>query len=510
MFWIGIMTACTPVAEKPPNIVYILADDLGYGDLSCLNPESKIQTPNLDRLAEQGIVFTDAHSGSAVCTPTRYGVLTGRYSWRSALKQSVLWPWDKPLIEEDRLTVGNFLKQHGYTTACIGKWHLGWEWQTADGSAMSDSIVMGEWQNRDLRIAFGDKIDFTKAILNGPTTRGFDYYFGDDVPNFPPYCFIENSKTTGIPTTSKPQDMFGFPGPMLEGWDLAAVMPAITNKAVAYIRAKPGEGLFKRAEEKPFFLYFALTAPHTPIAPADQFKGSSRAGAYGDFVQEVDWTVGQVLDALEATGQAENTLLIFTSDNGSPARDGTNMAGPTGSVHRYGHHPSYQFRGMKADIWEGGHHVPFLAAWPGKIQQGTRSDEVICHTDLLATCAAILNAEVPPGAGEDSYNILPALLGQEYEQPIREATVHHSGAGTFAIRQEQWKLILGGGSGGWTPPRNDAAAAEEGLPMVQLYDLSVDIGEQDNVWTQYPEVVDRLTALLKKYQQEGRSVESRR
>jgi len=501
---VWILSGCNRPAEQPPNIIYILADDMGFGDVSCLNPDSRISTPNLDQLAQEGITFTDAHSGSAVCTPTRYGILTGRYCWRSELKSSVLWAWDGPLIEPDRLTVGSFLKQQGYTTACIGKWHLGWEWPTLDGSGMNDEIAKGIY-DAAIRSPLAEKVNFSSEIRNGPITRGFDYYFGDDVPNFPPYCFIENNRTLGIPSVNKPDHMFGSPGPMIEGWNLEEVMPALTRKAVEYIKAGTGEGLFKRDRNKPFFLYFPLTAPHTPIAPTADFQGTSDAGAYGDFVQEVDWTVGQIMKALEEEGLAENTLLIFTSDNGSPGRDGTNMNGPANSVRKYGHNPSHVFRGIKADIWEGGHHVPFFARWPDEIKQGSESTEIISHTDLLATTAAILDKPLPVGAAGDSYNILPALLGEQMEGSIREATIHHSIQGSFSIRQGKWKLIQCAGSGGWSEPSNSDAEEME-LPEVQLYDLSKDIGEEKNLYDQYPEVVEHLSKLLQKYRDEGRSV----
>jgi arylsulfatase A-like enzyme len=475
--------------ENRPNIVFILADDMGYGDVACQNPESKIPTPNLDRLATQGIRFTDAHSPSAVCSPTRYGILTGRYAWRTQLQKSVLWPWDSPLIEEDRLTVGDLLQEAGYDTACIGKWHLGWEWLTTDGSRYNDINPLGH-ANKDASLAFSKKVDFSKPIGGGPITRGFEYYFGDDVPNFTPYCFIENDRLLGNPTAHYDGSPFGWAGPMVEGWKFEAVMPALTERAVEYIKAKPGQSPFSRNEDKPFFLYFPLTAPHTPIAPADEFIGKSQAGRYGDFVFEVDWTVGQVMKALEETGQAENTLLIFTSDNGSPARDGTDMNGAPRSVCQYGHNPSYIFRGIKADIWEGGHRVPFIARWPGKVPSDATNEETICSIDLMATCAALIDKELPKDAGGDSCDILPALLGKRSESPLREATIHHSIQGMFAIRQGKWKLILGKGSGGWSEK------GEEGDPPVQLYDMEADVGETNNLHAEYPEVVARLTALL--------------
>jgi arylsulfatase A-like enzyme len=481
-----------------PNIVYILADDMGYGDLACQNPDSKIPTPYLDRLAAEGIRFTDAHSPSAVCTPTRYGILTGRYCWRTQLKSSVLWPWDAPLIEAERLTVPKLLQQNGYHTACIGKWHLGWNWPTHDGASINDTVAQGAW-NSKVRDPWGANVDFTKPIKDGPTTRGFDYYFGTAVPNFPPYCFIENDRTVGLPTEMKPTSMFGTPGPMLPGWKLVDILPGLTEKAVEYV------GERARESDRPFFLYMPLTAPHTPIVPAPEFQGKSEAGLYGDFVHQVDWTVGQVMNALQRHGFRENTLIIFTSDNGSPARNGKGASGPAGSVVKEtGHHPSWKLRGMKADIWDGGHRVPFLARWPEHIRPGTTCDELICHSDLMATCAAILDEPLPNDAAEDSCNILPALLGEKREKPIREAVVHHSGNGVFAIRQGTWKLITHLGSGGWTKPVS--VKPEPGGPQGQLYSMDTDLSEQRNLWLERPDIVNRLTALLEKYKADGRSV----
>ncbi|MHC4745665.1 MAG: sulfatase family protein [Planctomycetota bacterium] len=469
--------------RKRPNIVYILADDMGYGDLACQNAESKIPTPNLDRLASEGMRFTHAHSPSAVCSPTRYGILTGRYCWRTRLKRGVLWHWDKPLIEAKRLTVGKFLQNHGYDTACIGKWHLGMDWPTTDGK---EPVGMGRHNVKNS----GANVDFAGEITNGPTSRGFDYYFGTAVPNFP------------IPAEPKPDDMFGGPGPMLKGWKLEEILGGLEERAVEYIDAKGGKiknKAFRQTANQPFFLYMPLTAPHTPIAPPPEFKGKSKAGAYGDFVNQVDHVVGQVLDALERNGFADDTLVIFTSDNGSPGRDGTNMSGPTNSVRRYGHNPSHILRGIKADVWDGGHRVPFLARWPGSIKPGSVSDETICHVDLIATVAAILGRDLPADAAEDSYDILPALLGRKLEKPIHEATVHHSGNGMFAIRQGRWKLILGKGSGGWS------GRGKKDDPPVQLYDMTADIRERKNLCKEHPDVVERLTKLLDKYRDQGRS-----
>ncbi len=489
-------------ASTAPNIVVILADDMGYGDLACQNPDSKIPTPNLDRLASQGMRFTDAHSPSAVCTPTRYSLLTGDYCWRSQLKSSVLWPWDGPLIKKNQQTLGGMLQEQGYSTACIGKWHLGWEWPASDGSSVNDQIPMGE-HNASVRDPFGAKIDFTKRIAEGPTARGFDYYFGDDVPNFAPYCFIENDGTVGIPNAEKPDGMFGTKGPMMEGWRLEDVMPAITKRAVEFIEAPAASAPFNKRDDAPFFLYFPLTAPHTPIAPTAEFIGKSEAHRYGDFVVEVDWTVGQIMDALERSGQVENTIVIFTSDNGSPGRSGENMAGKTNSVREYGHNPSHTFRGIKADIWEGGHRVPFIVRWPEHVRAGATSDETICHVDLMATIASITHCDLTNDTAVDSFDLTPVFTEAEHASPIREAVVHHSIDGMFAIRQGKWKLILGRGSGGWS------GKADSDKPDGQLYDMEADPKERQNLYESLPDRVAEMEALLRRYQNEGRSAPKR-
>ena len=482
-----LLSACNNEREqvKQANIIYILADDLGYGDVACLNPDSKIPTPHLNSLAEQGITFTDAHSGSSLCSPTRYGVLTGRYSWRSRRQGGALWSFDPPLIEENRLTVPQFLKNNAYHTAIIGKWHLGLNWRDKNGDILENTGTEKGWN-----------VDFSRALENGPTSRGFDYFFGMDAPNYPPYCYIENDKTLGIPDLDKSISMYGVPGIMMEGWDLYKVLPELEKRVIQYIR--------DRAEqENPFFLYFPLTAPHTPIAPTEEHVGKSQAGLYGDFVHQVDAIVGNIMNTLKQTGLDKNTLVIFTSDNGSPQMDGTNMAGSANSIFKYGHKPNYIYRGMKADVWEGGHRVPFFATWPGKIIPGTKSAELICHTDLLATCAAILGKKLPDNAGEDSYSILPILRGETYEKPDREAIVHLSGDGSFSIRQGKWKLEICPGSGG--PSISPETAMRNKLPMMQLYNLENDIVEQNNLYNTYPDKVFELTTLLEKYVYDGRS-----
>lgn len=482
-----IFTSCKN-NTKDPNIIIILADDLGYGDPEVYNPESKVPTPHINKLAEEGMRFTDAHTPSSVCTPTRYGLLTGRYAWRTALKQSVLWMWDKPLIEADRWTLPKMLKTKNYIAACIGKWHLGWRWPSNKGEGyMNDTIPIGNYGLKG-RNDLWKNIDFSKPLGGGPLEAGFDYYFGDDVPNFAPYVFFENDRLTKIPDQLKPRDMYGGPGPMAQGWDLEKVMPEITARAAQYIEEQA------KNKDQPFFLYFALTAPHTPIAPADEFQGKSEAGLYGDFVHEVDWSVGQIIAALKKSGEWENTLLIFTSDNGSPQRDGVNMGGAVASVKKYGHDPSRPWRGLKADIWEGGHRVPFIASWPGNIPANTVNDQAICLTDVISSLASILGIRKEEGAMEDSYDISSLLLGKGGRDPARKHLVHHSINGTFAIRKGAWKLILGKDSGGFS-----RGIKTEGIPVEtdgQLYNLLEDPAEQNNLYAGRPEKVEELKELL--------------
>ena len=487
---ICLFIACTQgVAQQRPNVIFILADDLGHGDLSCLNPGSKISTPNIDRLAREGKIFSDAHSPASLCTPTRYGLLTGRYAWRTGLKKGVLKHYDPPLIEKERFTVGRLFQDNQYATACIGKWHLGWDWPLKNNGFFRDSITDEHITPKD-RLRIEQWVDFSKPLQNGPTTRGFDYYFGDDVPNYPPYAFFENDRVLGSPELLKPDSMYGHPGFMVRGWDLEAVVPTITNKAVEYILAKG-------RSRKPFFLFFALTSPHVPIAPSARFKGSSKAGPYGDFVQETDDAVAQVIKAVAAAGIAQNTIIIFTSDNCSPGQDGKGMSGAMNAVMNYGHFPNHPFRGMKTDLWEGGHHVPFIVRWPGKVKAGSTSDATICHTDFMATCAEILSSPIPEKEGQDSYSLMPLLLDMKDRRFDRPHTIHHSSEGIFAIRQKDWKLIMTGNSGGGLVP--SAPDTINGTPVNrQLYDMRKDPTERNNLYLKFPEKAKALEALLQR------------
>ncbi len=445
-----------------PNIVYILRDDLGYGDVHCLNPQrGKIATPQLDKMASQGMIFSDAHSSSSVCTPTRYGIMTGRYNWRTHLQSGVLHGFSESLIAKERLTVPALLKQHGYTTAMIGKWHLGMD------------IPKGQP---------------SPVIANGPTTRGFDSYFGISASlDMPPFAFIQNDRFTEPLTTTK---KWQREGPAAASFEAVDVLPTFTRKATELIATQAKAG-------KPFFLYMPLNAPHTPIVPSKEWQGKSSLGKYGDFVMETDWAVGEVLAALDKAGIGGNTLVILTSDNGC------SKAAGIPALQAQGHFPSADMRGSKADIFDGGHRIPFLVRWPDRINAGSRCDQTICLTDLMATCADILGAKLPDNAGEDSVSILPALLGAD-KAPLHEAVVHHSIDGAFAIRQGNWKLELCAGSGGWSDPK-PGGAEEKGLPEIQLYDLNAAIGETKNLQAEHPEEVARLTKLLEQIIDNGRS-----
>lgn len=472
-----------------PNIVFILADDLGYGDASPFNPQSKIPTPQLERLARGGMKFTDAHTPSSVCTPTRYGLLTGRYNWRSRLQSGVLGGLSPRLIEPGRLTVAQLLKDQGYTTACIGKWHLGLDWVVKPDRKVN---VLGIESAQQI-----DAVDYAQPFTNGPTALGFDYFFGIAASlDMVPYTYLENDRVVSFPALTAAYPMMGDrpmggqtrKGPAAEGFQAIDVLPKLTREAVQWIGARA-------KEEKPFFLYFPLPAPHTPTLPTKEWAGKSKLNAYGDFVMQTDATVGAILDALEKAGIAENTLVVFTSDNGcSPQARIEQLRG-------LGHDPSGGLRGTKADVWEGGHRVPFLIQWPAKVKAGTSSDAIVCLTDFLATCAEVTGATVPESAGEDSVSFLPALQGGAGQ---RTTLVSHSIAGHFAIRRENLKLCLTPGSGGWSSPRPGAATAKD-LPEVQLYDLAADRGETKNLAPERTDTVRELTALLESQVAKGRS-----
>jgi arylsulfatase A len=455
-----------------PNIIYILADDMGYGDVSCLNENSKITTSNLDSMARDGMIFTDAHSSSAVCTPSRYSIMTGRYNWRSSLKQGVLFGYDKHLIEKGRMTVASMLKNIGYKTACIGKWHLGMDWKR-----------IGEEP---------EDVDFASPIKNGPVDYGFDYFYGISASlDMPPYVYIENDRVVQIPdkyTEGARPMTFWRKGPTASDFKHEEVLPNFTKKAIDII---------DEYNNAPFFLYFPLPAPHTPILPIGKFKGKSNTNAYGDFVMMCDDVVGQIIDKTKEKDIADNTIIIFTSDNGCSPEVNFKELGDLG------HNPNYIFRGHKADIYEGGHRIPLIIRWPSQIKGGRVSNEPVCLVDFMATVAEILGIELPDNAGEDSVSNLPIWKDEKYQRPLREAIVHHSIDGSFSIRKGKWKLEMCPGSGGWSYPR--PGQEPEDAPPIQLYNLEEDTGELNNLYNMYPNIVQELRELLMKYIDEGRS-----
>jgi arylsulfatase A len=471
------------IAQQQPNIVIILADDMGYGDVSSFNEHAAFKTPHIDRLAGQGVKFTQAYTTSSVCTPTRYGLLTGRYNWRSSLKNGVKWGYSAPLIPGERLTVADMLRENGYHTAFVGKWHLGWDWHFT--GEVPDNL-----DDPNIR----PEVDFSRPIKNGPEDLGFHYSYGFSASlDMPPYVYVENSLPTVIPVeTTVNYDYKGFWREGLTGSDFShvEVLPHLTDQSVQYINRQADSG-------QPFFLYFALPAPHTPILPLTEFMGKSNTNLYGDFVLQVDDVVGRITEALEQNDILDETMIIFTADNGaSPRSDYPELA-------LAGHDPSYIFRGHKADIYEGGLRVPFLVSWPDGITGTFDSNETISTVDFIATFTDIVGTSLPNNAGEDSYSFLPVLMQEDYDTPIREATVLHSIEGRFAIIKDEWKLILWPGSGGWSSPGTEEEL--QGLPLFQLYNLEKDPSEKFNLVYLYPEKVKELKSLLEKYIDEGRS-----
>ena len=473
----GSATMSTLAADKP-NILYILADDLGHGDIRALNPKRcRIATPVLDRLAAEGMIFTDAHSGSSVCTPTRYGILTGRYAWRTSLVSGVLGGFSPPLIAENRLTAAALFKAGGYHTACIGKWHLGLEWAA--------------WGNPGERRQHPNwPVDLSRPFRRGPVNLGFDTFYGISASlDMPPFAFIEQDRLTAPPTAVKKWVREGPAAPDFEALD---VLPALTARAVQTIAARAEAS----RSGQPFFIYLPYASPHTPIEPSPAWAGKSGIGTYGDFVMQTDACVGELLAALEKHGIADNTLVIFTSDNGCSPAAGIE------ALEKQGHFANGDLRGAKADIWEGGHRVPFLVRWPGKVKPGSRCATPVCLTDFMATAAEITGATLPPAAAEDSFSLLPELLATG--KSARPSVIHHSIHGQFAIRSGDWKLAVCPGSGGWSQP-GDPAARKQGLPARQLYHMGRDPAEQHNVIADHPAVAAQLESELQTIVRNGRS-----
>ncbi|OWK39686.1 sulfatase family protein [Fimbriiglobus ruber] len=477
------LAAAEPATPARPNIVILLADDMGFGDLGVQNPDSKIPTPNLDRLAKEGTRFTDAHSSSGVCTPSRYALLHGRFHWRKF--HGIVNSFDQTVLDKDRVTLPGLLKTKGYRTACIGKWHLGWDWKAIQKPGTKPGA--GGYSP--------DAFDWSKPIPGGPLAFGFDYYFGDDVPNFPPYTWFENDRVLAAPTVAvmtrgKPAEgaWEARPGPSVKDWDFAAVMPKLTQRAVEWIG--------KQKAEEPFFLYFPFTSPHAPIVPAKEFVGTSKANGYGDYMAQTDWAAGEVLKALEKHGLDKNTLVIFSSDNG-PERYAYDR------VKNHQHRSMGPLRGVKRDLWEGGHRVPLVARWPGAIAAGAVSDGLVSQVDVFATVAAIVGYDIPAGSGEDSYNQLPLLLGKA--KSARDAIVHNTNANGYAVRSGDW-VYVDVKTGSVTPVPawfNETNGYKDNPHPGELYNLRDDLAEKNNLYAEKPEKVAEMKALLAKIRARG-------
>jgi len=467
----------TAAEATKPNILVILADDLGYGDIRAYNPtRGKIPTPHLDRLAAEGMRFTDAHSSSGVCSPSRYALLTGRYHWRTRLQNGIVGVFGEPLIAPDRLTIAGLAKQHGYRTAAIGKWHLGWDWPIAEGDrALFRGTKESDAAAPEANRAAWAKV-FGQRIAGGPTTRGFDRYFGTDVPNWPPYCFIEDDRTVGIPSEFLPKEYFrdhlaSLPGPALPAWKFERILPTLTERACAFVTESA-------RTPQPWLLYLPLTTPHTPLAVNAEWQGKSGLNnAAADLIMETDAAVGKVLAALEASGAAKDTLIIFTSDNGFASYVGVK------DLEKQGHFPSGPLRDYKSSVFEGGHREPFIVRWPGKVAAGATCGQLVHQADVLATLAEIFGTTLPPNAGEDSFSFLPLLRGAT--QPTRTQAISCAASGVPGLRVGDWKYIA-------TQP-------------AQLYDLSADLGETRNLATQEPGRVTEMQARLEKLIADGRS-----
>lgn len=482
LFVIIATGSCKESEPTLPNIVIIYADDMGYGDLNAQNPESKIPTPYLDQLVEEGMRFTDGHSSSGICSPSRFALLTGSYHWRR--QHEIVLEFGKPFFSDNDITLPQLLKTKGYTTACIGKWHLGWDWEI---SHTTTSNKNGK------RMITSKDIDWSQPVSGGPLDRGFDYYFGDGTINFPPYTWMENDRILTAPNEEMDPRNVGYktkeghwefrPGPKVANWDPYKVLPTLSKRTVDWIGEQKGTN--------PFFLYLALPSPHAPIIPNKEFEGTSNAGGYGDFMVQTDWVAGQVLEALENNGLEENTLVIFTSDNG-PENYAWKRA------EKYGHASMAHFRGLKRDVWEGGHHVPFVVKWPGKIAAGSQSNELISQIDLMATIASITGIELPEKAAPDSYDFSQVFFGENYESPLRDYLVHNTYASIWGIRKEKWLYINDSTGGHRIPP--ETFRKERGYKIFNstgiLFDLNNDPGQLNNLYDDHPELSRSLDSLL--------------
>ena len=502
---LGLLAAWPSTAEADhhgakPNILFILADDLGYGDVGCYNPEAKAPTPNIDRLAKEGMRFTDAHSPSTVCTPTRYSLLTGRMAFRNGMKGVFTGAGGPCLIEDDRLTIAGMLRGQGYATAMFGKWHVGLTFYDKEGKPITKNGLEAV-----------ERIDYSQPITGGPIDRGFDQFFGTACCPTTDwlYAYIDGDKIPMPPThivdrkplPKHPYSRDNRPGMIAPGFDLEEVDMVFLQKSLEFLEEHK-----KKSPDKPFFLFHSAQAVHLPSFAGRAFKGKTKAGPHGDFIFELDYIIGLLMSKLDQLGYGGNTLVFFSSDNGPEVPTVIDMR----KIHQ--HDGARPWRGVKRDQWEGGHRVPFIARWPKQIKAGSTSAQTICLTDVMATCAALTGAAIPRNAAEDSYNILPVLLGQAGDKPVREYTLHQTISLALAIRHGNWKYLDHKGSGG----NNYGREGEWGMKQFalperapgaagQLYDLAKDPGETTNLYNEHPEIVKALKAKLDEYKTSGRS-----
>ena len=500
IFILAFLTSCqqeikSSKEENKPNIIIFYADDMGYGDLAIQNPDSKIPTPNLDQLAREGMLMTDAHSSSGVCTPSRYALLSGRYHWRDF--NDIVHSMGESVFKENQITLPKILKDNGYNTAAIGKWHLGWNWEAIRKKEFTKKVKT-KLRKKEIEIWPAQAYDWNKKIPNGPLSIGFDSYFGDGTINFPPYTWIKNDRVTEAPTITlqHPKKEFALegnwelrPGPAVKDWDFYKVLPTITKTAVTFIENQ------KKAK-KPFFLYLPFPSPHAPIIPNKAFRGKSKAGAYGDFVYQTDDAVGQVLKALKDIKADENTIVIFTSDNGSEryAYD---------RIKNYNHDSSKPFRGVKRDIYEGGHHVPFIVKWPNSIKAGTINNQLFSQIDILNTLANITNSYLPKGFQHDSHDFSEVWL-TETDKPVREVLVQNTWETKYAIRKGDWLYINNKDGYHSRIPKwfEEGKRFDKAKDSIQLFNLKQDIGQTKNLASTYPNKVMELNAALIHQQKE--------
>ncbi|WP_299466305.1 arylsulfatase [uncultured Gimesia sp.] len=486
-------------ADKPnrPNVVIILADDMGYGDVTAINKQSRIPTPNLDQLAKQSLVFTDAHAAGSYCVPSRYGLLTGRYMWRTRLGSGGnLANFAGTLIEPGRKTIADLLKDAGYRTALVGKWHQGLDWKLHDESEREQIRVDPNYQNFQ-------NIDFASPALKGPQDYGFAYSFGTaGSAEMNPAAFIENNRVTVIPTLSSEQakkkqgEWFGRDDNIVaEGYTMDRLVPTLSNKACEFV-----ETATRNHPDQPFFLYYAMTTPHNPIVPNKPFVSKSRAGTFGDFVVELDHHVGRLLRKLDELGIAENTLVFFTSDNGPVDRtNGYRQRWVRGDTQIYGHDSNGPCTGWKGGLEEGGHRVPFFVRWPATIKPGEECSTTIVFNDVLPTLAEMLNVKLDHNTAEDGQSFFKAFSGEARPVSFHKAIVHNHHNGTFAIRQGPFKLTVRG-------PKTTAEVLDDSIPVTfTLYDLSKDLEETTDVSEKHPQQIKQMHALLKQYVKEGSS-----